>query len=152
MGTNAELYDQDFYAWTQEQAALLREGAWHELDREHLVEEIESLGRSERKELRSYLEGLVLHLLKWRYQPDYRSRSWRDSIEENRACIPECLQENPSLRPQLPTLLVECYPRARRKAARQTRLPLATFPETCPWTVEPLLDNAFWPEQELLET
>src|SRR6266581_2719326 len=87
----------------------------------------ESLGRSERKELRAYLEGLGLHLLTWRYQPDYRSRSRRDSIEENRSCIPECLQENPSLRPQLPTLLVECYPRARRKAARQTRLPLATF-------------------------
>ena len=88
---NAELYEQDFYLWTQEQIALLREGKWHELDREHLIEEIADLGRSARKELRSYLEGLVLHLLKWRYQPDYQTRSWRDSIEENRACIPEGL-------------------------------------------------------------
>ena len=78
MGTEDELYDQDFYAWTQEQVALLREGKWHALDCEHLIEEIEDLGRSARKELRSYLEGLVLHLLKWRYQPDYRSRSWHD--------------------------------------------------------------------------
>lgn len=146
MGTNAELYDQDFYAWTQEQAALLREGKWHALDCEHLIEEIEDLGRSARKELRSYLEGLVLHLLKWRYQPDYRGRSWRDSIEENRARIPDCLAESPSLRPQLPKLLQECYPHAQRKAARQTRLPLATFPETCPWTVEQILDDDFWPE------
>jgi hypothetical protein len=143
---NAELYEQDFYLWTQEQVALLREGKWHELDREHLIEEIADLGRSARQELRSYLEGLVLHLLKWRYQPDYQTRSWRDSIEENRACVPEGLQENPSLHPQLPTLLAECYPRARRKAARQTRLPLTTFPETCPWPVEQVLDAAFWPD------
>jgi hypothetical protein len=143
---NAELYEQDFYLWTQEQVALLREGKWHELDREHLIEEIEDLGRSARKELRSYLEGLVLHLLKWRYQPDYQTRGWRDSIEENRACVPEGLQENPSLRPQLPILLQECYPRARRKAARQTRLPLTTFPETCPWTVEQVIATDFWPD------
>ena len=145
MSPNTDLYSQDFYAWTQEQAALLREGALQGLDRANLVEEIEDLGRSARKELRSYLEGLVLHLLKWYYQPDYRSRSWRDSIEENRACVPEGLQESPSLRPQLSMLLQECYPRARRKAARQTRLPLTTFPEVCPWTVEQVLADTFWP-------
>ena len=142
---NAELYAQDFYRWTQEQVALLREGKWHELDCEHLMEEIADLGLSARKELRSYLEGLVLHLLKWRYQPDYQTRSWRDSIAENRAGVPEALQETPSLRPQLPLLLVECYPPARRKAARQTRLPLVTFPEHCPWTVEQILSDDFWP-------
>jgi hypothetical protein len=142
---NAELYEHDFYLWTQEQVALLREGKWHELDREHLIEEIADLGRSARQELRSYLEGLVLHLLKWCYQPDYQTRSWRDNIEENRACVPEGLPENPSLRPQLPILLQECYPHARRKAARQTRLPLTTFPETCPWPVEQVIDAAFWP-------
>jgi Domain of unknown function DUF29 len=145
MSAGTPHYDKDFYAWTQAQAALLRAEKWAELDIPNLAEELESLGRSERKELRAYLEGLVLHLLKWRYQPDYRGRSWRDSIEENRACIPEGLQENPSLRPQLPALLEECYPRARRKAARQTRLPLATFPETCPWMVDQVLDATFWP-------
>ena len=85
MSTKTDLYTQDFYAWTQEQVALLREGKWHEFDCEHLREEIEDLGRSARKELRSYLEGLVLHLLKWRYQPDCQTRSWQDSIVENRA-------------------------------------------------------------------
>jgi Domain of unknown function DUF29 len=143
---NAELYEQDFYLWTQEQIALLREGKWHELDREHLIEEMADLGQSARKELRSYLEGLVLHLLKWRYQPDYQTRSWRDSIVENRARVPDCLTESPSLRPQLPILLQECYPHAQRQAARQTRLPLTIFPETCPWTVEQVLDAAFWPD------
>jgi hypothetical protein len=146
MSSHPALYDADFYAWTQEQAALLREGKWHELDCAHLIEEIEDLGRSARKELRSYLEGLLLHLLKWYYQPDYRGRSWRDSIEENRACVPESLQQYSSLRSQLPTLLQECYPRARRKAARQTRLPLATFPDTCPWSVDQVLDADFWPD------
>src|SRR5262249_53067754 len=135
----------DFYAWTQEQAALLREGALQKLNRANLIEEIEDLGRSARQELLSYLEGLVLHLLKWCYQPDYRSRSWRGSIEENRVCVPESRQESPSLRPHLSTLLQECYPRARRKAARQTRLPLTTFPEVCPWTVEQVLADTFWP-------
>jgi hypothetical protein len=149
MGSNTELYDQDFYAWTQEQAALLRECKWHALDCEHLIEEIEDLGRSARKDLRSYLEGLALHLLKWRYQPDYRGRSWRDSIEGNRARIPDCLTESPSPRPQLSKLLQECYPHARRKAARQTHLPLATLPETSPWTVEQILDDAFWPEEDV---
>ena len=94
MSPKTELYDQDFYAWTQEQVALLRAGKWHELDCEHLIEEMEDLGRSARKELRSYLEGLVMHLLKWRYQPDYQTRSWRDSIVENRARIPDCLTES----------------------------------------------------------
>lgn len=148
MKAHAALYDQDFYAWAQEQATLLRQGAWQELDVAHIVEELESLGRSERKEVRSYLEGLVLHLLKWCYQPAYRleSHSWRDSIEENRARIPDCLQDSPSLRPQLPILLRECYPHARRGAARETRLPREAFPEVCPWTVEQVLDADFWPE------
>jgi hypothetical protein len=143
---NAELYEQDFYLWTQEQIALLQEGKWHELDREHLIEEIADLGRSARKELRSYLEGLVMHLLKWHYQPDYQTRSWRDSIVENRARIPDCLTESPSLRPQLPRLLHECYPHARRTAARHTRLALTAFPDTCPWTAEQVLDADFWPD------
>jgi hypothetical protein len=147
VGTQDNLYDQDFYAWTQQQGALLRSGKVQDLDLANLAEEIESLGRSERKELRSFLEGLVLHLLQWRYQPTYQGRSWRDSIDENRACIPEVLQETPSLRPQLPVLLQECYPRARRKAARQTRLPSETFPQACPWTLEQILDADFWPEE-----
>ena len=127
---------------------MLRAEKWTELDIPNLAEELESLGRSERKELRAYLAGLVLHLLKWRYQPDYRSRSWRDSIEENRACIPEGLQENPSLGPQRNAPRGRRYPRARRKAARQTRLPLAAFPEACPWTVDQVLDETFWPGDE----
>jgi hypothetical protein len=125
---NAGLYEQDFYRLTQEQVALVRERKWHEPDREHLMEEIEDLGRSARKELRSYLEGLVLHLLQWCYQPDYRTRSWRDSIAENRARIPDCLTESPSLRPQLPTLLQECYPHALAQSCPADTLAPAHLP------------------------
>ena len=107
MNTNTELYDQDFYAWTQTTADLIRAGKWDDLDREALAEEIESLGKSQHRELGSRLDVLVMHLLKWRYQPDYQTRSWRDSIVENRARIPDCLTESPSLRPQLPRLLQE---------------------------------------------
>ena len=142
----SNLYDTDFYQWTQQQAAALAAGKAQDLDWTHLAEEIESLGRSERKELRSYLEGLLLHLLKWAYQPDYRGRSWRDSIEEDRERVPECIAESPSLRPLIPELLIQAYRPARRKAARQTRLNLQTFPETCPWTAEQVLDEDFWPE------
>src|SRR6266404_4172679 len=107
MSPKTELYDQDFYAWTQEQVALLRAGQWHDLDCEHLIEEMEDLGRSARKEIRLYLEGLLMHLLKWRYQPDYQTRSWRDAIVGKHTRIPDFLMESPRL-------LQECYPHARR--------------------------------------
>ena len=103
------------------------------------------LGKRERRQLRSYLEGLVLHLLKWRYQPDYRRRSWHNSTEENWHQIPEEIQQNRTLGEHLPTLLQVCYPRARRIAAQQTRLPLTTFPATCPWIVDQVLAETFWP-------
>lgn len=150
MGTNAELYEQDFYQWTQEQAALLREGAWQDLDGANLAEEVESLGRSERNALESRLEKLLLHLLKWRYQPDKRVRghSWEDTIREQRRRLSRLLSQNPSLQPTLPAVLADSYLYVRQRAQLQTRLPLATFPEVCPWTAEQVLDGDFWPEGE----
>lgn len=141
----SNLYDRDFYAWTRQQAAALAAHEAYELDWAHLVEEIETLGRSERKELRSYLEGALLHLLKWQHQPTHRTRSWADSIGRNRDHVPLCLEESPSLRPHLPALLEQAYRLARRGAARQTGLPLVTFPDACPWTPEQVLDDDFWP-------
>lgn len=147
MRTRAALYEQDFYQWTQEQAALLRAGAWQDLDVANLVEEVESLGRSERHALESRLERLVLHLLKWRYQPDkrVRSHSWEDTIREQRRRLSRRLSQNPSLAPTVPTVLAESYPYVRQRAQLQTRLPLATFPEACPWTPAQVLDADFWP-------
>ena len=143
---NAELYEQDFYLWTQKQVALLREGKWHELDCEHLMEEIEDLGRSARKELRSYLEGLVLHLLKWRYQPSHRGVSWRLSIRNARRRIGIILSDSPSLRPTLPGLVAEEFLAARIDAIDETGLPTGAFPATCPFTLSQLLDTDFWPQ------
>src|SRR5215831_14649034 len=111
MSTNAELYEQDFFAWTQTTAALIRAGKWQAVDTESVAEEVESLGRSERNALESRLEKLVLHLLRWRYQPEKRVRghSWEDTIREQRWRLSRRLSQSPSLRPMVPTVLTESY-------------------------------------------
>ena len=97
-------------------------------------------------ELEHRLMRLLQHLLKWQYQPVRRGRSWRSTIVEQRQRIAKRLRESPSLRPALPAMLEEEYRLARLKAGDETRLPEAILPPTCPWTVEQLLDDAFWPE------
>lgn len=94
-------YGNDFYSWTQQQAALLKSGQFSELDLANLIEEIESLGRSEKRELESRLTVLLLHLLKWQYQPVRRSRSWELSIDEQRVKFLRVLKDNPGLKSQL---------------------------------------------------
>ncbi|HEX3994029.1 MAG TPA: DUF29 domain-containing protein, partial [Acetobacteraceae bacterium] len=125
---NATLYDTDFYAWTAEQAALLRAGRLSEADVENIAEEIESMGRSERRELVSRLSVLLLHLLKWRYQPGFRGNSWRLSIEEQRLQLLDHLNENPSLKSQLDNLMRSAYRSGRLQAEKETGLERATFP------------------------
>jgi Domain of unknown function DUF29 len=146
--THAPLYDEDFYAWTQEQAALLRAKKWRELDYGNLAEELEALGKRDRRELEHRLEVLVMHLLKWRYQPERRDRSrgWRSTIREQRRRLTRLLRDSPSLRSEVPALLDDGYPHACGKALDETRLPPETFPPTCPWTAVQVLDDAFWPE------
>jgi Domain of unknown function DUF29 len=139
-------YETDFYQWTQTQAAALRAKDWGALDVDNLAEEIESLGNEQRHAVRSHLRVLLWHGLKWAYQPDHRSTSWRTSILNARAEIADRLEDYPSLRPRVPALLASAYPRARRLAAAETGLPLATFPEVCPWPLEQVLDEDFWPE------
>jgi hypothetical protein len=148
MSANTELYEQDFYTWTQTTAALIRGQHWAALDREALAEEIESLGRSEKREIAHRLEVLVMHLLKWRYQPTSRdqSQSWYDTIREQRSQLARVLRDNPSLRPQVPTLLNETYPEARRRALGETRLDTGRFPVTCPWQADQVLHAECWPE------
>jgi hypothetical protein len=142
------LYNEDFYTWTQHQATLLREGKWHETDIANIVEELESLGISQRHALESHLEGLLMHLLKWRYQPQKRQggRSWFRTITEHRRRIARLLRDSPSLRPLVPAILTAGYLSARKVASHETRLPLDSFPATCPWTVQQVLDDDFWPE------
>jgi hypothetical protein len=139
-------YDDDFYAWTQEQAAHIREGVWAEVDLMHVAEEIESLGISDEHAITRQLQRLLLHLLKWQYQPTRRTPSWRRSILQARDAIHDRIDRSPSLRAYPLQRLPLAYRRARRDAAGDTGLPLATFPDTCPWRVERILDDDFWPE------
>ncbi|MGF1568210.1 MAG: DUF29 domain-containing protein [Nodosilinea sp.] len=137
------LYDRDFYAWTQQQARLLRGHKLSELDITNLAEEIEAMGRSEKRELASRLEILLMHLLKWQFQPNLRSRNWQLTIQEQRLRLEQHLSENPSLKALLPDYLEGAYPLATLSAERETGL--NGFPEVCPYTVDQIFDSTFLP-------
>lgn len=137
------LYDQDFYQWLGEQINALQVGQLNELDPENLIEELESLGKSEKRAIISYLKVLVLHRLKWQYQSDRRSRSWISSIDHARFEISLILEDSPSLRPYLPAALTKAYPYARKAAAQETGIDLDQFPEICPYALENLLGESF---------
>lgn len=128
------LYDQDFYAWTQRQVELLRAGQWGELDVDNLVEEIESLGRQERQELRNRFGVLLGHLLKWRYQPEARSKSWAATILEQRREILEILEDNPSLKPYLAEAMIRGYRKGLDLVNRETSLNPKQLPQICPFS------------------
>jgi hypothetical protein len=148
MGTNVELYEQDFFAWTQATAALIRQGKWHDIDADSVAEELESLGKSNRREFGNRLQVLLVHLLKWQIQPGRRvhSHSWYDTIVEQRDQLHELLTDSPSLRPHMLALVTRRYRRARQKAVDEMQAPEVTLPVECPWTVEQLLDEEFFPE------
>jgi hypothetical protein len=138
-------YEQDFLLWTQQQAELLKKGQWAELDVEHLVEELEALGRSEQKELGSYLQVLLMHLLKCQYQPERRTKSWDNTLSNCRDQIQDCLEDTPSLQRFLqdPVWIQKYYRRACRDAAKETQKSVETFPTECPFTIEQILDHSF---------
>jgi hypothetical protein len=146
MPRNAIAYEEDFFAWTEDQARLLRAGELAEIDALNLAEEIESVGRSDRREIRSRLIVLLAHLLKWRFQPDEQSASWRATIREQRDQIELILEDSPSLRPVVTERLRQAYRRARTDAADDTGLPEATFPAECPFTPDQILSEDFLPE------
>jgi hypothetical protein len=141
----AGLYDTDFVAWTEANAELLREGRFDEADIEHLAEEIEDLGKERLHALKRYLRILLAHLLKHSFQPGKRSTSWLRTILMARAEIEDLLAENPSLRPKVPGLLIEVYPKSVKLASLETELPKEEFPEACPWSPEQILDDEFLP-------
>lgn len=140
------LYEADFYAWANQQAALLRAGNLSSADIAHIAEEIESMGKSEKRELVSRLTVLLLHLLKWRFQPGLRGNSWRYTIKVQRRDLARHLDDNPSLRAQLTPVLADAYASAVLMAAGETGLPEATFPAECPWSYLQAADPDFWPE------
>jgi hypothetical protein len=142
------MYDQDLHRWTIEQSAALRRRAGNELDWDNLAEEIEALGRSDRREIESRLEILLTHLLKLAYQPHEASPSWRGSVREARNRIARIIEESPSLRAYPAAELKRAYAHARIEAVDQTGLPSTgsgSLPEECPWPIEDLLSPEFWP-------
>jgi len=140
------LYDQDLYTWAMTSARLLREGRLDELDRDHLAEELESMGKSELRALESRLTVVLAHLLKWQFQPERHGKSWQRTLVEQRKRISRLLRDSPSLRPRLPALLPDAYDSALRLAAEETGLDETDFPAACPYGVEQALALDFYPE------
>jgi hypothetical protein len=139
------LYEQDFYGWTQQQAKLLREGTLNQLDLVNLAEEIESLGKQQRQELRNRFGILLGHLLKWQFQPNKRSKSWFVTLREQRREIGYLLAENPSLKPYISEALQKGYQSGIDLAVRETSLTDQDFSTECPYTLEEVLDTGFFP-------
>lgn len=141
-------YDADYYAWTADQALQLRQTRPGTIDWENVAEEVESLGRSDKRAIGSDLKVLLEHLIKWRFQSEKRTSSWSDSIEEHRDRILRIIEDSPSLSMTPRDILPKEYVRARRKALRDTRLPPKKVPESSPFTIEQVLDPEFYPNEE----
>lgn len=139
------LYETDFYAWTQEQVTLLRNEQWSQIDLQNLIEEIQSLGKQQRQELRNRLSVLIGHLLKWQYQSACRSRSWLATLRIQRLDIAELLEDNPSLKPYLEEALRKAYLKGVELAVGETDLPKRTFPVECPYSLSEIVDYDFYP-------
>ena len=140
-----EGYEQDFYAWTQRTAEMLRARRFDEADIEHVAEEIEDMGRRDVRELNSRMRVLLVHLLKWQVQPDQRAGSWRGTISAQRQELDALLEQSPSLRPKLESGLAGNYARAVKRAAAETGLESERFPHACLYRVEQILDEGFLP-------
>jgi hypothetical protein len=145
--TIQSLYKSDFYAWALQNAVLFKAKRFDELDFDNLAEEIEDMGKSEGRELNNRLKELLLHLLKWHYQPERQSRSWKISINKQRIAIDEILEENPSLKHEIEARLHQGYKYARREAAVETSLPITIYPEQCPYFPQQALDAEYLPHK-----
>jgi hypothetical protein len=141
----AEMYDLDFAEWALLNAELLRSGRVSEADLEHIAEEIEAMGKRERRTLHNRCVRLIEHLLKWQHQPERRGSSWRRTIINQREGIQVLLDENPSFRPGWPGVVAEAYDHAVKIVSVVTKRPRAEFPAGCPFTLDQLLDEEFLP-------
>lgn len=140
------LYDIDYGLWLQKQIASLQQHKWEELDIPNLIEELEALNKSNKRELYSYTVVLLAHLLKWQLQKEARSGSWKASIINSRNRIERLFKDQPSLKNYLPEILQEAYVEARNWAHEETGLDIDIFPTVVPYLVEQLLDPSFLPE------
>ena len=138
-------HDEDFYGWTKGQIQLLKKNKIKEIDVNYLIEELESMGASEKRELRSRLAQLIFHLLKYEYQKHLRSRSWKASIDEPRVQIAFVMKDNPSLKSQINEKVAEAYKSSLFLMDKETDIPRQALPATCPYTLEQLQDDEFYP-------
>ena len=140
------LYEQDFYAWVEQTAELLKSRNWEILDLENLIEEVVDLGKSQQRALQSALRLILSQLLKWKYQPEKRSNSWQITITRERLNLDELFTESPSLRRFLNDTewINTTYQRARKEAMVETGLSEDDFPIVCPFTVDKILDLDFY--------
>jgi Domain of unknown function DUF29 len=139
-------YETDFYGWTQQQATLLKNGQFNLADFTNIIEEIESMGRSEKRELESRLTVLLQHLLKWQYQPNRRGKSWELTIKGQRSRFLRVLKENPGLKSKLDGCLLNAYQDAVVEAAKETAFDESVFPKNCPWSWEEITNSLFYPD------
>ena len=137
-------YESDFYGWTKQQANLLKNRKIQEIDWDNLAEEIEDIGRLEKRQLESRLEILIMHLLQWQFQPNMRSRSWQLTIKEQRLRLEKLLKENPSFKSILTNVRTKIYPLAIVSAEKETGL--ASFPKICPYELTDILAAEFLPK------
>jgi len=144
--SDAAGYEVDFYAWANEQAALLRGGRLGAADIDNIAEELESMGKSQKRELISRLIVLLAHLLKWRFQPKRHSGNWKATIMVQRDELVRLLRDSPSLKASLEEAIEDAYGTAPKVAMSETSLPRSTFPAICPWTWTQIIDEEFWPE------
>ncbi|NJP09859.1 MAG: DUF29 domain-containing protein [Leptolyngbyaceae cyanobacterium RU_5_1] len=140
------LYQTDYLQWIETTVKKLRSKHYADVDWENLIEEVEDMGRSERRSLDSNLIVVLLHLLKWQYQPEWRSGSWEGSIVEHRRRIKKTIKESPSLKPYLESIFAESYTEAVKQAKAETGLPFETFPKQCPYDLAAVMDDEFLPE------
>ncbi len=144
--TSPTLYDRDYFAWIEATLHHLQQQDYSSVDWTNLIEEIADMRRSEKRRLKSNLRVVLMHLLKWRYQPECRSGSWQSSIIEHRIRVDQNLNESPSLKPFLEKEFLGVYRDAVKIAAAETGLPMETFPMDCPYAIAQVLDENFLPE------
>lgn len=141
-------YEEDFYGWAMANALLLKEGKINQADLEHISEELETLGRSERREFISRLSQVIMHLLKWQFQPNLQSKSWQVTLREQRRRVRRVLKENPSLQAKVEECMLEAYEDALDDAIKETGLDEKIFPNNCPYTFEVCLNDSFFPSSK----
>ena len=139
-------YEQDFYSWLCHNIRLLREGRLSEADVENIAEELDGMSKSQQRELANRLRILFAHLLKWQFQPDRRSGSWKGTIVEQRSQIRQLLKISPSLKNRIDEKIADAYADAVEYAALETGIPESDFPRTCPYLSEQALDKNFYPD------